>query len=89
MRSPWKPQSRRTVLRPDVQFDVSQRTYNPEPKHKVQSVTENFIFTSLPIAPVSLFWSCFSRNRTNDWSFLSIQGYGASRELYGGALRPK
>jgi hypothetical protein len=31
---------------------------------------------------------CFSRNRTNDMYFLSIRGYGASRELHGGALRP-
>jgi hypothetical protein len=29
---------------------------------------------------------CFSRNRTDDRSFLGIRGYGASRELYGGAL---
>jgi hypothetical protein len=31
---------------------------------------------------------CFSRNRTDNRSFLSIRGYGASRELHGGALRP-
>ena len=30
----------------------------------------------------------FDRNRTDDKYFLSIQGYGASRELHGGALRP-
>jgi hypothetical protein len=30
---------------------------------------------------------CFSRNRTDDRSFLSIRGYGASRKLHGGALR--
>jgi hypothetical protein len=29
---------------------------------------------------------CFSRNRTDDRSFLSIRDYGASRELHGGAL---
>jgi hypothetical protein len=32
---------------------------------------------------------CFRRNRTDDWSFFSIRGYGASRELHGGALRPE
>jgi hypothetical protein len=31
---------------------------------------------------------CFSRNRTDNRSFLSIRGYGASRELHGGALWP-
>jgi hypothetical protein len=31
---------------------------------------------------------CFSRNITDDRSFLSIRSYGASRELHGGALRP-
>jgi hypothetical protein len=31
----------------------------------------------------------FSRNRIDDRYFLSIRGYGALRELYGGALRPK
>jgi hypothetical protein len=31
---------------------------------------------------------CFSRNRIDDKSFLSIRGYGASRELHGGALWP-
>jgi hypothetical protein len=31
---------------------------------------------------------CFSRNRTDDRSFLSILGYGASKELYEGALWP-
>jgi hypothetical protein len=32
---------------------------------------------------------CFSRNRTDDRSFLSIRGYGALRELHGGAFRPE
>jgi hypothetical protein len=32
---------------------------------------------------------CFSRNRTDDRSFLSIRGYGALKELHGGALRPE
>jgi hypothetical protein len=31
----------------------------------------------------------FSRNRTDDRSFFSIQGYGASRELHVGALWPR
>jgi hypothetical protein len=31
---------------------------------------------------------CFSRNRTDDRSFLSIRSYGASRKLHGRALRP-
>jgi hypothetical protein len=31
---------------------------------------------------------CFSRNKTDDRSFLSFRGYRASRELHGGALRP-
>ena len=31
---------------------------------------------------------CFSRNRIDDRFFLSIQGYEASRELHGRALRP-
>ena len=31
---------------------------------------------------------CFNRNRTNNRSFLSIQGYEASRKLHGGALQP-
>jgi hypothetical protein len=30
---------------------------------------------------------CFSRNRTDDRSFLSFRGYGASKELHEGALR--
>jgi hypothetical protein len=50
--------------------------------HTVQSVTGNFIFTSHPIAPVSLFYSCFSINRTNDKSFLNIRGYEVSKKLY-------
>jgi hypothetical protein len=32
---------------------------------------------------------CFSRNRADDRSFLSIRGYEASRKLHGGALRPR
>jgi hypothetical protein len=32
---------------------------------------------------------CFSRNRTDDRSFLIIRGYGASKELHGGALWPR
>jgi hypothetical protein len=32
---------------------------------------------------------CFTRNRTDDRSFLSIRGYRALRELHGGALRPR
>jgi hypothetical protein len=31
---------------------------------------------------------CFSKNRTDDRSFLSIRSYGASRELHRGALWP-
>jgi hypothetical protein len=71
----------------DVWSKVSQRTYGPEPKSTIQSLTRNFIFTSCPVALVSLFESCFSRNRTNDRYFLSIRGYEDSRKLYGGALR--
>jgi hypothetical protein len=55
-------------------------------RHTVQSVTGNFVFTNHPIAPVSLFYSCFSRKKTNVRFFLSIRGYGTSRELHGGAL---
>jgi hypothetical protein len=32
---------------------------------------------------------CFSRNRIDDRSFFSIRGYGASKELHGGALWPE
>jgi hypothetical protein len=32
---------------------------------------------------------CFNRNRTDDKSFLNIRGYGASRELHRGVLRPR
>jgi hypothetical protein len=56
--------------------------------HTVQSVKRNFVFTSHPIAPISLFYSCFSRKRANDRSFLSIRGCGTSKELHEGALRP-
>jgi hypothetical protein len=76
-------------LKADVRFEVSQRTYSLEPRRTIQSVTRNFIFTSCPIAPVSLFYSCFSINRTNDRCFFNIRGYGASRELYGRALQPR
>jgi hypothetical protein len=69
------------VSRPDVQFEVSQQTYNLEPGCMVQSMIGNFIFTSHPIAFVSLFYSCFSRNITNDRYFLNIRGYRASKEL--------
>jgi hypothetical protein len=61
-------------------------TYGLEPGRTVQSVTGNFTFTSRLIALVSLFYKCFSRNRTNNMYFLSIRGYGALRELHGGAL---
>jgi hypothetical protein len=39
--------------------------YSPEPKCTVQIVTGDFIFTSRPIVPFFLSYSCFSRNRTN------------------------
>jgi hypothetical protein len=39
----------------DVRSEVSQRTYDLEPGHTVQSVARNFIFTSRPIAPIFLF----------------------------------
>jgi hypothetical protein len=42
-------------LEMDVQSEVSQQTYDLEPGCTVHSVTGNFIFTSRPIAPVSLF----------------------------------
>ena len=77
------------ISRPNVRSEVSQQTYGLKPDRTVQSVTGNIIFTSHPITPVSLFCSYFSRNRTNDRSFLNIQGYGASRKLYGGALGPR
>ena len=72
-----------------LSLKISKRTYGLKPGCTVQSVIENFIFTSRPIAHVSLFHSCFIRNKTNDRSFLSIRGYGALKELYGGALRPR
>jgi hypothetical protein len=55
----------------------------------VQSVAENFIFTICPLAHVSLFYSCFSKNIINDKYFFSILGYGTLRELYEGALQPR
>jgi hypothetical protein len=60
--------------------------YSPEPRCTVHSVIGNFIFINRLIAPISLLQSCFSRNRTNDRYFLSIRGYGASRESHEGAL---
>jgi hypothetical protein len=42
-------------LEADVQSEVSQQTYGPEPGHMVQSVIRNFIFTNRLIAHVSLF----------------------------------
>jgi hypothetical protein len=42
---PENLESRCTVLRLDVRPEVSQRTYGPEPRRTVQSVTGNFIFT--------------------------------------------
>jgi hypothetical protein len=50
-----KTSKQNTVSRLDVQSEVSQRTYGPEPKCTIESVTRNFIFTSLPIALISLF----------------------------------
>ena len=85
--SPWKPRSGCAVSKLDIRSKVSQRKYGPEPRHTVQNVTGNFIFTSHPIAHVFLFNSCFSRNRTNDMSFFSVRSYGALRELYGWTLR--
>jgi hypothetical protein len=68
-------------------LEVSQRTYGLEPGCMVQSMTGNFIFTSCPIAPISLLYSFFSRNITNDRSFFSIRSYKALRELHREALR--
>jgi hypothetical protein len=42
-------------LKADVRSEVLQRTYGPEPGRTIQSVTRNFIFTSCPVALISLF----------------------------------
>jgi hypothetical protein len=89
MSSPWKPWSGRTVSRPNAQSEVSQWTYGSELRRVVQSVTGKFIFNNCLIAPISLSCSCFSRNRNNNKSFLSIRGYGASRKLHRGVLQPE
>jgi hypothetical protein len=44
---------------------TSKRTYSPVPRHMIQNVTGNFIFTKRLIAYVFLFTSYFNRNRTN------------------------
>jgi hypothetical protein len=48
-------EARLTVSRPNVRSEVSQWMYGPKLGCKVQSMTGNFIFTSRPIALVSLF----------------------------------
>jgi hypothetical protein len=78
------------VLPENLEADVRSRDQMYSLKyrsgHTVQSVTGNFVFTNHPIAPVSLFYSCFSRKRTNDRFFLNIRGCGTSRKLHEGAL---
>ena len=79
---PERHQSGRTVLWPDVRPVMTQWTYG-------QSVTEKLYFHQLSHSSCFFIIElCFGRNRTDDRSFLSIQGYGASREVLGGALRP-
>jgi hypothetical protein len=63
-------------VRPPVQMygqSVIRKPYFHQPSH------------SSCLLVIELF---FSINRTDDRSFLSIQVYGASRELHGGVLRP-
>jgi hypothetical protein len=66
-----KCHSKRMALNPNVRLVCDMELYFHQPSH-------NSCFLVLGL--------CFSRNRTDDMSFLSIRGYGVSRELHGGAL---
>ena len=78
------------ALLENLKDDVQSQDWTYDPKYHnrrmVKNVIENFIFTNRPTVLVSLFYSCFSKNITNNRSFLSIRDYGASRELYEKAL---
>jgi hypothetical protein len=63
----------------DVETDVRSRDRTIKPYFHQPSHSSCFLVIEL----------CFSRNRTNDRSLLSIQGYGASRKLHGEALCPE
>jgi hypothetical protein len=57
----------------DVRLECDKETYFHQP-----SYSSYFLVIEL----------CIGRNRTDDRSFLSIRGYGASKELHGVVLRP-
>ena len=74
-----------------------EQTYNHETEHTsllgghmVISVPGNTTLASRPIASIFMLY-CYRfvlvRFRTNGMFFLSIRGYWASKELYGGVLR--
>jgi hypothetical protein len=54
----------------EIWFEVSQRTYGPELKHTVRSVTKDFITGTVLF---SLFYSYFSKNRTNRRFFIDLE----------------
>jgi hypothetical protein len=71
-----------TACRDTVDVQPRARTY-------CQSVTGKPYFHQPSYSSYFLIIElCFSKNRTDDRSFLNIQGYGASRRLHGGALQP-
>ena len=75
--------TRRTAHRDAVDVQPRARTYS-------QSVTRKPYFQqSSHSSCFCIIELCFSRNRINDKSFHSIQGYGALREVLKGALRPE
>jgi hypothetical protein len=61
----------------------------PRARMYVQSTTGKYFHQPSHSSSFLVIELCFSRIRTDDGSFLSIRGYGASRELHGGALRPE
>jgi hypothetical protein len=54
-----------------------------------QCVTRKPYFHQPSHSSCFLIIECFSRNRTDDRSFLSIRDYGALKELHEGAFCPR
>ena len=74
--------TRRTTRRDTVDVQPQARMYG-------QSVEGKPYFRQLSHSSCFLvIESYFNRNRTDDRSFLSIRGYGASRKLHERVLRP-
>jgi hypothetical protein len=79
----------RTVSSSNVRPVVTRWTYGLEPNVRPECDRKTLFYRSSHSSCFLVIELCFSRNITNDRSFLNIRCYEASRELHGGALQSR